>query len=233
MQKLVFYACSALVGQVVKPRECRVWFEDPNVLSYDPDKSVHVNLALSPGLVDPALWSTVQVDDSAGGPDSTPLGATTIGPDFPGGEDEGGVYLVEKLWLQHQAKILWPPVVTGGGPAPREFQTYEFQSLLYRDDSGIVRRYHGFHAQLVKAQGRVALLKIFEPGASQPTGPWWIDLDDVGVCDPGSNGHTEIGLPGLTEGAVFLSWATASQFSLRMPKLPPSAGAVRFPIPAP
>ena len=230
MPKLVFYACSALVGQVVKRRECRVWFEDPDAASHDPGKLVSINLAMSPAELDPAHWSSIQVDDHV-----RVGGATTIGPEFPGGDYEGGIYLVEALWREHKTKILFPPVKKEepdpGQPPLRPIHDHEFQSLLHRDGgAGTIRRYHGFHAIQLSIQGSIAVVRIFEPGADVPKGPFGIQLADVSECDPSANGHTQIGLPGVTEGALFLSWAKARQLELRMPKLPPSQGNRSFPV---
>jgi hypothetical protein len=230
MSKLIFYACSAVVGQVIGKRQCRVWLEDSQKPSYDPGNLINVDLALSPGVLAPVEWSKVKVDDHVG----SGGGGTTIGPELPLGKLQGGIYLVESEWqrCRDMHKIMWPPANVPM-MVPRPIETYEFQSLLYRDDaSQRLRRYHGFHAVALKLQGQFAFVQVFESASFEPRGPWWVELDDPEMCDPSGNGHTKIGSSGSMEGALFLSWETAAQFSLRMPKLPPSEGDRGFPRPA-
>jgi hypothetical protein len=194
MARSIFYGVGAFVGSITGPTTCTFWPDDPATVGWKSKQSA-VDLAMNPEAVRRGTIAVVdlQADDFAGYGTG---GLTKIGPMFPGGAMIGGLYLEEG----YLAKIgLAKP-----GPRP-----YEWATLIYWDGPLAGRRFHGFHAQIRKNQGSLAMLSVWARGTSHlpnqtPMGTWWVDLGTD--CHPVEAGITEIGVAqgNPQSGAVFI-----------------------------
>lgn len=185
---------------------------DENV--FDPNRMVDVDLAKNTSLP-AASWATgVDVDLQTAG------GFTTVGPRFPRGVHNGGVYLAQRLVTQYSALLAsWPP-------APDAL--YQYQAVL-RSDNGNITRYHGFKVRKRgAAQGTLVHLAFYRAGDATPgsLGSDWIDLADPDISDPQANGFTTItpASPAGTDGALFLTSSAMAALAKPPPKWPPSQG---------
>ncbi len=210
--QLLLTGVPAFVGQVLGPTRVK-FFLDEN--EFDLRKSIEVDLAKNTDAIPAARWGTdVEVDHQMIG------GLTTIGPRFPRGRHEGGVYLSERLYTQYA------PQLSGWPKAPDAI--YQFQAVL-RENGGVVTRYHGFKVRVLRAAvGSLVHLAFIPAGASAPaaTSPvHWIDLSDPAISDPRANGFTTIDTTSSagTEGALFLT-SSAYATLINPPKYPPGQG---------
>jgi hypothetical protein len=174
MTRSVFYGVSAFVGSIVDATTCTFWADDPARIGFTAPQ-FRFNLANNPeavrrGTIQP---NQVEVDDFAGYGTG---GMTTIGPMFPGGTMMGVCYVEDT----HCAALgQYDPRSSAPG------QPYEWCTVIYYDANNgdppalVGRRFYGFHAQIQKLVGSVALVSLWARGTSRtkpPLGTWWIDL---------------------------------------------------------
>jgi hypothetical protein len=203
MARSVFYGVSAFVGSITGPTTCSFWPDDPARIGWG-SPQFQVDLSMNPeavrrGLITPAdVW----VDDHAAYKTG---GLTTIGPMFPGGATVGLCYVEESRCAALGAFDPRSVGTTGGQP-------YEWCTVVYHDDVGTPaalagRRFHGFHAEIHKSFGTVAIVSVWARGTSATKGPmgtWTLDL--AVHAHPVAAGFTQIGVAqGQPKtGAVFL-----------------------------
>lgn len=213
MTRVVFYGFGAFVGTINAQRQCSWWPDDPNNLNWATGLLVPVDLSKTPSaaLSGAIPVSAIEVDD-----DITSNGLSEVGPLFPLGRAVGACWIRDTYWNALGANK--PPRQPG-----TQFFDYELTSVQYFDGELGDRRFFGFHAKILAAQGGLSQVKIWQPGWAKPPAQdvmtvAWLDLAQV--CDPN---FTTIKNPG-DEGALFLDRATAQSFVARRPKIPPSAG---------
>jgi hypothetical protein len=210
---------------VTSPTNVSFWPDDPVKLNWDPHLLVSVNLARNPEAVrqgtiqrDPqtGLYA-VDVDDFAGYGTG---GLTRIGPMFPGGATLGICYLEESK------------CAALGAYDPRSKpHAYEFATVVYHDGPMAGRCFHGFHANIVKANGNLGLVSLWARGTGSiagqpPMGTFWLDFAaQVHAVEPGLTQVVPVTNP---TGAIFIDFRASSGgggvIPFDKPKAPQYAG---------
>lgn len=190
MTRSVFYGVSAFVGSITGPTTCSFWPDDPARIGWTAAQFA-VDLAKNPEAVRRGLIAAkdVEVDDHAAYKTG---GLTTIGPMFPGGATVGLCY-VEESRCAALGKFDPRSATDAGNP-------YEWCTVVYHDDQGtpkdlVGRRFHGFHAEIHKSFGNVAIVSVWARGTSAskaPMGTWTIDM--MAHAHPVAAGFTQIGV---------------------------------------
>ena len=203
MTRSVFYGVGAFVGSITGPTTCAFWPDDPNRLGWDANQLVPVDLAKNPEAVRRGAIQAgdVQVDDF------TKMGGmTSIGPVFPGGATLGLCYLEESRCAALGAN---DPRTTGPG------RPYEWCTVVYHDGLMAGRRFHGFHATIIRNQGNLALVSLWARGTSlvanqPPRGTYWIDFDAFAHPVEPNLTAIGVGVAALKTGALFLDHRASS-----------------------
>jgi hypothetical protein len=143
-----------------------------------------------------------------------------IGPSWPGGGYEGIVSVREDALKTND--LLATAASSLAGPRCK------YQIVATIDPQRTVRRYHGFHAQVLRLEGRAIVLKVGNcPGEIK------YDPDAAGAADKYYAGELVDGnilragvAPGSTGGLFMTQTAFSSLAGVdeEFPKLPPSAG---------
>ena len=195
MARSIFYGVGAFVGSITGPTTCAFWPDDPNKLKWDPTLLVKVDLAKNPEAVRQGTIApgAVEVDDFAG---YNTGGLTRIGPIFPGGATMGTCYLEDSK------------CAALGAHDPRSTpRAYEWVTVVYHDGPMAGRRFHGFHGNVVNANGNLGLVSLFPRGMSAtagaaPFGTFWLDFPAfVHPVEPGLTGITPVK---GQQGAIFI-----------------------------
>ena len=218
MSKVTFYGSPAWVGAIHSPTICDWWNADPAQLDWDRSLLHTVDLAKTPSAASAGhiKVSQIEVDDH-----TRSGGRTTIGPMWPGGTSIGACWVSDHYLARTGAKA--PPVAAN-------HHNYEHTTVHYFDGEQNNRRFHGFHASVVKAHGPLSLVEIWNPGtgtgSGKPAGSWWLDLaaDTDPSTPPPSPGNA---------GPLYLDAAKLSHLALFTPKFPPYVGTFAFPSPPP
>ena len=213
MTRVVFYGFGAYVGAINGQRLCSWWPDDPDSLGWSSALLVPIDLSKTPSAAQSGVIpvSAVQVDD-----DITSGGLSEVGPLFPLGRSAGACWIRDSYWNG-----------LGGNKPPRQpgtqFFDYELTSVQYFDGELGDRRFYGYHAKILAAQGGLSHVKIWQPGWAKPPSQdvmtiAWLDLAQV--SDPNFTTIQNAG----DEGALFLDRATAQSLSARRPKIPKDFG---------
>ena len=211
MTRVMFYGMPAWVGTIQSPTVCKWWSSDPAQLNWNPALQRTVDLARTPSaaLAGSISVADIDVDDYTGSG-----GRTTIGPLWPNGTSIGACW-VSGGYLARSG-------ITAATPVGGNGHDYEYQMIHYFDGEHGNRRFYGFHAKLLQAQGALSLVEIWNPGTGAGTGSsagqWWLDL--AANADPGT--------PPLVPNkpaALFLAPNAVGQAGLLEPKLPPFYGS--------
>jgi hypothetical protein len=222
MTRTVFYGFGGFVGGLRGPTECDWWADDPASLGWAKNALIPVDLAKTPSA---ALAGTIQTADIQVDNHRSEGGLTTIGPRWPGGSAIGEVWLSDTYYNSLGNKPL-----RQCASAANAFYEYELTAMLYWSGALAGRRYYGFHAKILRANGPLALVEVWNGGTARgrqrPAGAWWLDLATVHPVEPGG---TEISIGGQQEGALFLDSDTTKTMTLSSVKKPPGFGDVSYP----
>jgi hypothetical protein len=223
MTRTVFYGFGGFVGRLRGPTECDWWADDPASLGWAQNALISVDLAKTPSAVRAGKLGVndIQVDDHR-----TEGGLTTIGPRWPSGTAIGEVWLADTYFNSLGNK---PPRQCAS--AGNDAYDYELTSILYWDGDLAGRRFRGYHARIVRANGPLAFVEVWNGGTARgkqrPAGTWWLDL--AAVAHPVDPIATEISLAGQQEGALFLDTSTTSTMTISSVKRPPGWGGDSYP----
>jgi len=151
-------------------------------------------------------------------------GSPLIGPDWPGASYEGIVSIRDHV-VKTNAAFSAAAAALPGHP-------WEYQVVTSIDEAtGEIRRYHGFHAEVVPNHGKPLELLVCHAGRSaDPTSPRRkIPYDPTNTARfyTGELVAGEIvkgGPAPRSSGAVFINLEAAATSGVETPKLPPSAG---------
>lgn len=216
MSRTTFYGFGAFVGSITGLSNCAWWDDDPvTIYKFDQKVLVPVDLSrnVSAALAGTIPWSAVQSDDHR-----QDGGLNTVGPLFPTGAMIGACWLSETYY---QTLTYKPPRQPQS--APNDAYDYELTAHVYWGGELGDRRFQGFHADALAANGALTQLAIWNGGTGKtgqpPAGVWWLDLAKVAL-PPGAGTTVAVGAPG----ALFLDSATKQMLSLRDPKRPPGWG---------
>lgn len=218
MTRTVFYGFGGFVGTINGLSTCTWWSDDPQSLKWANSALIPVDLSKNPTAVrnKQIQIADIQVDDHR-----VDGGRNTVGPLWPVGSTIGQIWLSESYYATLSNR---PPRQPAS--APNDAYDYELETILYWDGDLAGRRFYGFHAKLLKEQGPLSLVQIWNAGTGKvpgqpPAGTWWLDLN--AVAHPRDPIATQIS-SSLTEGALFLDSDTVKSLALIGPKRPPLFG---------
>ena len=224
MIDLLFIELGAVVTEVLGPTRCTIEpFCGLQPPTYDPQRRVELDFARS---LDALLGDGAGVAQAAYDPfvcpadaSGDPTGSPPIGPCWPGAAYEGVVRIREDL-------VTASPILAAAADA-HPGRPYEYQVVASVDEqTRTVRRYHGFHAEILRTEGDVLVLRVAHAGGSST--PRWAPGEVV--YDPAKTDTFYSGplvadrLVGKHAGAVFIAIGDADGFAKDLPKLPPGAG---------
>jgi hypothetical protein len=140
--------------------------------------------------------------------------------------DDGGLYVEEVYALNHRLPSI-PPGYEAYADRPYEFRTVQYSN---KDGKYPGRRYYGFHAIWLDGPPKRANIIIFNAGESKATWPssvirrtvtladekMFLPADEIGYLHPAA-GDT-------SGGCLFIRCGEASNWLLRIPKLPQAMG---------
>jgi hypothetical protein len=228
MSDLLFVELGAVVTEVRGPTRCTFEpFCDPRGPTYGAERRIEVDFAHSlDSVLGAGLLAQAQYDQFVGPTDARGRvnGSAPIGPSWPGAAYEGVVRIREDIATANPALAAAAAALPG--------RPWEYQVVASIDDkTGTVRRYHGFHAEILRDEGRILVLRVAHAGASAE--PRWSPREVA--YDP-ANTETFYagalvadrvvggGLDRRGSGAVFISLTAVADYLLELPKLPPGAG---------
>lgn len=171
--KIVFHAFAAYVGSVKGQRQVSFWTDDPSSgsISWSASQLFSLDLGQTPSraAAGHCSWDDVDVDDF-----TLQGGLTTLGPMYPGGAMIGCVWLTEAFMKRNSLPESQKPGHAHG---------YELRMVLYADSANKVRRFQGFHAQvLTPRSGKLTQLRVWNAGAGRAnghSGVFGLDLDEI------------------------------------------------------
>jgi hypothetical protein len=228
MIDILFVEIGAVVTEVLGPSRCTIepFCDALKTPTYGAAGRVEVDLTRSlvdvlrdRGVITPiAIAARRAVYDQIEG-----YGGVPLGPSWPGGRYEGTIGIREDV-LRSNATLAAAAALLPGRP-------WEYQVVASIDDeTGDVRRYHGFHAEVVKDEGEILLLRVANAGWSMdpndPAREVRYDPSDTRTFYAGGlvAEHAVRGGRAPRSGAVFIELEAAERFALTIPKLPPGAG---------
>lgn len=228
MTDLLFVEIGAVVTEVLGPTRCTIEpFCDPaRPPTFAADRRIEIDFAhaLESVLAERSGWTrTVAMAVREARYDVLGYGSPPIGPSWPGGGYEGVVVIREDL-VRASAVLAEAAASLPGHP-------WEHQVIVSIDEeTGLVRRYHGFHAEVVEDAGAALGLRVFPAGASgdaslarqvryAPADRATFHAGEL-VADRAVAG----GRSPRRAGAVFMTLEAAEREGLDLPKLPPGAG---------
>jgi hypothetical protein len=224
MSDLLFIEIGAAVTEVLGATRCTFEpFRGLEPPTYAAARRIEADFART---LDSVLGTGAQAeyDQFVGPTDPTgrPLGSPPIGPSWPGGTYEGVVRIREDIVSGNSA--------LAAAAAAQSGRPYEYQVVASIDEqTGAVRRYHGFYAEVLRTQGSAFVLRVAHGGTS--AAPRWSPQEVI--YDPADTTRFYSGglvpergiVVGGGSGAVFIALGVASSvYLLEVPKLPVSAG---------
>lgn len=230
MEDILFVEMGAVVTEVLGPTRCTIepWCDGKRPPTYSAGERFEVDFAL---LLDNVLkHRELLTSFGAGGlrahfdqiPDHP---STPIGPSWPGGLYEGVVSIREDL-VRRNPKLAAAVARLPGRP-------WEYQVVASVDkETGSVRRYHGFHAEVTGEEGDALVLDIVanagrsaELSASRRTVRY--DPRDTAMFYSGplvAESAIRGGRMTRRSGAVFLAVDSLAAIGGSLPKLPAGLG---------
>ena len=226
MIDLLFIEIGAVVTELLGPGRCTIepFCHPAQPPTFQRDRRVEVDFAESlgarldgggGGLAKVAIATARALYDQFDG-DSAP-----IGPSWPGGGYEG-VLGVRDTLVQH-SKLLAAAVASLPG------QPWEHRFIASIDEAtGEIRRYHGFHAEVMREDAGGLVLRVAHAGGSAMTG-WAASAREVRYAPGDKRFYTgalvadQLARTGRG-GALYMTSDAASTFGTSLPKLPPGAG---------
>lgn len=228
MIDLLFVEVGAVVTEILGPRRCTIepFCHPATPPTYGAKDRVEVDFARSLAVVlsDSRLPIPLAVAAAGALYDD---GSAPIGPNWPGGGYEGSVSIREDV-VKANATLAAAVATHPGHP-------WEYQVVISIDEkTGDVRRYHGFHAEIVKDEGDALLLRVANGGTSANlSSPATTarevryDPSDATTFYAGALVAEYVvagGRAPRSSGAVFITPEAAASFGVEVPKLPPGAG---------
>jgi hypothetical protein len=202
MSKVTFYGLPAWVGAIHGSTVCDWWERDPAQINWNRALLHTIDLARSTAaaIAGQITIAQIEVDDH-----TSTGGRTTIGPLWPGGNSIGGVWVSDSYLTRN------------GLTAPGD----ELRVVQYFGGEQGNRRFHGFQARVLKTQGGLSLVELWNPGttaaAAAAAGTWWLDL--------GADADPNTPAPSANQtGPLYLDTKASSQLMMFEPKLPPFRG---------
>lgn len=225
MTRTVFYGFGAFVGSISGLRTCSWWPDQPANLGWSTAAMVPIDLAKTPmaARANQIPIADIQVDDHI-----LDGGLTGLGPRWPGGQPISSCWLTETYWLSLGANK--PPRQAPG--VAGDSHDYEWAAIQYWNGELGDRRFIGFHARILSAQGGLAHVQIWTAGTGKipgqpPVTVAWLDLAQV--AHPVDPIATQISIGGQTEGALFLDADTTKSLQIARTKRPAGQGFERVP----
>lgn len=229
MSDFLFIEFGAVVTEVLGPTRCTVeLFCDPaRPPTYGPEARIEIDFARSVASVLADREARVPIGVAALQAIYDQIegyGSVPIGPSWPGGGYEGVVSI--------RADIVKATPLLAAAVATLPGQLWEHQVVVSIDEAtGAVRRYHGFHAELVERAPDGLLLQVANAGASadpeSPATTVRYAATDTAAFYAGALVADSLvggGPAPRKSGAVFISPEAASRGGPSLPKLPPGAG---------
>jgi hypothetical protein len=229
MSDLLFVELGAVVTEVLGPSECAFeLFCDPQPPTYAVDRRVKADFSRSlDSVLATGSPADAQYDQFVGplGAKGQVNGSPPLGPSWPGAAYEGIVRIRADL-VSGSPQLAAAVAALPGHP-------YEYQVVASIDDqTKAVRRYHGYHAEVLRTEGNLLVLRVAHAGSSPD--PRWAPQEII--YDPADTEKFYTG-PLVADrvigggpdprgsGAVFISIGVASgSYMIEDPKLPPGAG---------
>jgi len=226
MSDLLFIELGAVVTEVLGATRCTIEpFCDPRPPTYAAGSRVEVDFAKSlDSLLAAGQHAQAQYDQFVGPTDAAGrvAGSAPVGPSWPGAAYEGVVRIREDVVAAN------PTLAAAAAALPGH--PWEYQVVASIDDkTKTVRRYHGFHAEVVRKEGASLVLRVAHAGSGAE--PRWAPQEVI--YDPANTQKFYAG-PLVADrvvggarsaGAVFIALdAAVGTYAVEVPKLPPSAG---------
>jgi hypothetical protein len=231
MTDLMFVELGAVVTEVLGPTRCTIEpFCDLQPPSYVAERRVEIDFArslehvLAEGL---PVQAHAHYDPFVGPTDAEgqPCGSPPIGPSWPGAAYEGVVRIREDL------VAATPALAEAAAALPG--RPWEYQVVASIDEqTRTVRRYHGFHAEILRDEGSTLVLRVAHAGGSEE--PSWVPCE---VAYDAANAQKFYSGPLVADrvvgggedrrssGAVFIELeAAVSVLGIKTAKLPRGAG---------
>ena len=163
MSDLLFIELGAVVTEVQGEMECTFEpFCTPAPPTYAAGSRIKANFARSlDNVLDDGAPEEAEYDQYIGPPDAEGRvsGSLPIGPNWPGAAAyEGVVRIREDLVTANPALAAAVAALPG--------QPYEYQVVASVDSNKGVRRYHGYHAEVLRTEGSVLVLRVAHGGSS-------------------------------------------------------------------
>lgn len=228
MIDILFVELGAVVTEVLGPSRCTIEpFCDPaKPPTFAAERRIEIDFAhaLESILAERGGWTrTIAMAAREARYDVLGYGSPPIGPSWPGGGYEGVVTIREDL-VRASAALAEAAASLPGHP-------WEHQVIASIDEeTGSVRRYHGFHAELAEDAGAALVLRVFPAGASDDASAARevryvpADRETFHAGELVADRAVAGGRAPRRAGAVFMTPEAAARAGLDLPKLPPGAG---------